>query len=194
MRVRLVKKLAEIIDGIDLHGRAVGDVLNLRAREAKLLIGERWAVRAERPRRYLSGIPPPRAVAAERPSASNPKRILVVDDNDDLRALFQHALAAGGFDVIEAADGVQALQQLHTQVLHLVILDLRMPMLNGVDVHESIRSRKIPIVVVTGSPEDLGDLLVECVLRKPVMPETLLETVRRCLAITKCDPAAAAPH
>jgi hypothetical protein len=44
MRVRLIKKLADIIDGVDLRGRSVGDLLILKPREAKLLIAEQWAV------------------------------------------------------------------------------------------------------------------------------------------------------
>lgn len=110
-----------------------------------------------------------------------PKRILVVEDNEDLRALFRDALSAAGFDVTEAGDGLQALQRLHNDLPDLVVLDLRLPMLSGVDVHESIRSRDVPIVVVSGSPEDLGDRPVECVLTKPVMPEQLVTTVRRCV-------------
>ena len=111
----------------------------------------------------------------------NPQRILVVEDNEDLRALFRDALSAAGFDVAEAGDGVQALQQLHNDLPDLVVLDLRLPMLSGVDVHESIRSRDIPIVVVSGSPQDLGDRRVDCVRTKPVMPEQLVTAVRRCV-------------
>jgi hypothetical protein len=44
MRVRLIKKLAEKIDGVDLSGRSVGDLLNLKPQDARLLIAERWAV------------------------------------------------------------------------------------------------------------------------------------------------------
>lgn len=44
MRVRLIKKFAEKIDGVDLTGRSVGDLLNLLPREARLLIAEEWAV------------------------------------------------------------------------------------------------------------------------------------------------------
>jgi hypothetical protein len=44
MRVRLIKKLAEKIDGVDLTGRSVGDLLNLESRDARLLIAEQWAV------------------------------------------------------------------------------------------------------------------------------------------------------
>jgi hypothetical protein len=44
MRVRLIKKFADKIDGVDLSGRSVGDLLNLKPRDAKLLIAEQWAV------------------------------------------------------------------------------------------------------------------------------------------------------
>lgn len=44
MRVRLIKKFAEKIDGIDLTGRAVGDLLNLKPKDARLLIAEQWAM------------------------------------------------------------------------------------------------------------------------------------------------------
>lgn len=44
MRVRLIKKFAEKIDGVDLSGRSVGDLLNLKPRDARLLIAEQWAI------------------------------------------------------------------------------------------------------------------------------------------------------
>ena len=44
MRVRLIKKFAEKIDGVDLSGRSVGDLLNLKPSDAKLLIAEQWAI------------------------------------------------------------------------------------------------------------------------------------------------------
>ena len=53
------------------------------------------------------------------------------------------------------------------------------------DLAANIHTRNIPIVVVSGSPQDLGDRPVECVLAKPVMPETLVETVRHCLQVWK---------
>lgn len=75
MRVRLTKKLADIIDGIDLTGCAVGDVLNLRAREARILVAEGWA-EPQRPgeSRYVSAVSHPdgpvQAQAADRPRRS----------------------------------------------------------------------------------------------------------------------------
>jgi CheY-like chemotaxis protein len=95
-------------------------------------------------------------------------------------------LSTGGFDVEEAADGLKALQHLDNRPPDLVVLDLRMPMLSGAEVRQelaaNVLTRQIPVVVVTGSPEALGDVPVDCVLTKPVMPEDLLAAVRRCLA------------
>ena len=119
------------------------------------------------------------------------QRILVVEDNADLRGFFGDALTVAGFHVVDAADGVEALRHLHQARPDLVVLDLRLPRLNGLELRESLAARQIPIVVVSGSPQDLGDLTVECVLTKPVMPETLVDTVRRCLAsagVTPHDP------
>ena len=48
MKVRLVKKHAEMIDGIDLAGHSVGDLLDLPGRQARLLLAEEWAIRERR--------------------------------------------------------------------------------------------------------------------------------------------------
>jgi len=57
MRVRLTRKLAEVIDGIDLRDHAVGDILELSEPEARLLLAEEWAVAegcaAECPRQFV---------------------------------------------------------------------------------------------------------------------------------------------
>jgi twitching motility two-component system response regulator PilH len=114
------------------------------------------------------------------------KRVLVIEDHDDLRSFFCVALTIAGYDVAQAGDGVQAIQQLEGHPPDLVVLDLRLPMFNGVEVRQdlaaNVLTRDIPVVVVSGSPEDLGDLKVDCLLKKPVTAETLVAAVQRCLA------------
>jgi hypothetical protein len=56
MKVRLTRKLAECLDGVDVSDRQVGDVLDLTRREAELLVAEQWAVPE---RRSGTGTPPP---------------------------------------------------------------------------------------------------------------------------------------
>lgn len=115
-----------------------------------------------------------------------PRRILIVEDNDDLRHLFADALSAAGFHVSQASDGLQALRQLDGNPPDLVVLDLRLPYFSGVEIRQDLASnvvtRGIPVVVVSGSPEDLGAARADCVLTKPVYPETLIAAVQRCLA------------
>jgi two-component system response regulator RpaA len=113
------------------------------------------------------------------------KRILVVEDNADLRRLFRTALSLAGYDVDEAADGIDALRIIETRVPHLVVLDLMLRSLDGRSVQQELAAnvftRDIPIVVVTGSALEVSGINVSCVLRKPVMPDQLVETVRHCL-------------
>ena len=113
------------------------------------------------------------------------KRILVVEDNADLRRLFRTALSLAGFVVDEAPDGIDALRIIETRVPDLVVLDLMLRSLDGRSVQQELAAspftRDIPIVVVTGSALEVSGVNVSCVLRKPVMPDQLVETVRHCL-------------
>jgi DNA-binding response OmpR family regulator len=113
-------------------------------------------------------------------------RILIVEDNTDLRRMFRMALSLAGFDVEEAADGLDALHVIESRVPDLVVLDLVLQSLDGVSVRQELAAgtvtSHIPVVVVTGSDIDTGPLDVACVLRKPVMPDELVQTVRRCLS------------
>lgn len=110
--------------------------------------------------------------------------ILLVEDDADLRGMFRTALTVAGFDVREAADGYDALVMLEQGKTDLVVLDLRLPRVDGLDVLKDMRGRneRVPVVVVTASPDDLSQLGVECVLKKPVLPEQLIATVTKCLA------------
>jgi CheY-like chemotaxis protein len=114
------------------------------------------------------------------------KRILIVEDNAELRRMFRTVLSMAGYDVEEAGDGVEALQLLENRLPDLIVLDLVLRALDGVSVRQELAARavtrNIPIVVVTGSTIDTTSLDVACVLRKPVMPDDLVNTVRTCLA------------
>ena len=99
------------------------------------------------------------------------QRILVVEDNTDLRRMFRMALALAGYDVEEAGDGLDALRLVENHAPDLVVLDLVLHSLDGVSVQQELAARpvtsQIPIVIVTGSTIDT-DPRVACVLHKPV--------------------------
>lgn len=113
------------------------------------------------------------------------KRILVVEDDADLRRLFRTALSMAGYQVDEAADGLDALRIIENRVPDLVVLDLMLQTLDGQSVQQDLAARaltrNIPIVVVTGSSMEIAGVNVSCVLRKPIMPDQLVETVRHCI-------------
>ena len=114
------------------------------------------------------------------------KVILIVEDDGDLRAMFRTVLTLCGFAVREAGDGYQALNLIEQHPPDLILLDLGLPRLDGLTVQAEVSAqaltRDIPIVIVTGEERDLSSVKVACLLRKPVSPDQLVTTVRRCLA------------
>jgi CheY-like chemotaxis protein len=113
------------------------------------------------------------------------KTVLIVEDDAALRRMFRTSLSIAGYVVEEAADGPGALYRIQYHPPDLVILDLSLPTVSGLIVQQEIaahaHTRHIPVVIVTGSSENLDHLDVPCVLRKPVDPEKLVSTVRQCL-------------
>jgi CheY-like chemotaxis protein len=114
------------------------------------------------------------------------RSVLVVEDDDELRRLYRHALSMGGFDVREARGGFEALRRLDSDPPDIIVLDLLMPGVDGFTVRQELAShahtRSIPLVVVTGLVQNLDHLEVTCLLRKPVAPDDLVTVVRKCLA------------
>jgi DNA-binding response OmpR family regulator len=119
--------------------------------------------------------------------------VLIVEDDAELRRMFRTALALAGYDVHEAGDGYHALAFVEQHTPDLIVLDLGLPRLDGLSVQAEIaahaRTHSIPIVIVTGQPIDLDHVSVACVLRKPVRPTELIDTVKRCLLVGVPDPA-----
>jgi CheY-like chemotaxis protein len=113
------------------------------------------------------------------------KAILVVEDDAALRRMFTTALSLAGFEVREAPNGYEAIHSVDRQQPDLIVLDLLLPGFGGLGVQREIAERAatkhIPVVIVTGSTRPLDHLAVACVLRKPVDPDELVETVKRCL-------------
>lgn len=115
--------------------------------------------------------------------------LLVVEDDHDLRELFKLTLRHSGYDVLGVGDGYEALALLDQVTPDAVILDLGLPTVRGEDVIEELQAnaenRAIPIVVVTASDKEIAAPNVACTLRKPVSPDQLVETVRKCIAVSR---------
>ena len=80
-------------------------------------------------------------------------RILIVDDEADLRAVLRFGLEAEGFEVLEAADGEEGLTRAREDQPHLMVLDLMLPKLDGYKVCRSLkfddRFRRMPILILS---------------------------------------------
>lgn len=113
------------------------------------------------------------------------RTVLIVEDDDSVRHMYRTALTLAGFATREARNGFEALQIIDGDPPDVVVLDLGLPLISGVVVHQDIAARTatkhIPVIIVTGSAENLEWMKVECVIRKPASPDQLIETVRKCL-------------
>lgn len=87
-----------------------------------------------------------------------PRTILVVDDFDDTRLLLRTWLERRGFRVVEAENGLQAINQVESEVPDLIIMDMQMPQLDGLAATKRIRNLKafdsVPIVAVSAYGAD----------------------------------------
>jgi CheY-like chemotaxis protein len=120
------------------------------------------------------------------PTSSSWRRILIVEDDPQLRELYRHALRAAGYIVAAVEDGADALRQIEYSTPALVVLDLSLPRVDGRDVNRELKSRpetrNIPVVVVSGAeigPDDAEGFA--CVCRKPCDADRLVSAVDQCL-------------
>jgi len=81
--------------------------------------------------------------------------ILLVDDDEAVRKLLSFPLERDGYDVIQAADGVEALERFDESPVDLVVLDLMLPRLDGLEVCKQLRARSsVPIIMLTARDEE----------------------------------------
>ena len=113
-----------------------------------------------------------------------PTRALVVDDYDDAREMYSEFLAFKGFEVVQAQNGLQALALAESLLPDLIVLDLALPDIDGIEVTRRLKlspvTAGIPIVMLTANAQ--SRMLDEArkagcaaVLVKPCTPEELLE-------------------
>lgn len=88
------------------------------------------------------------------------KKILIVDDEDKIRDLINKYLVNEGFEVIEAADGHQALELVAAEKPDLIVLDWLLPGISGLEVCRQVRQKSnIPVIMLTAKTEEIDKLL-----------------------------------
>ncbi len=129
------------------------------------------------------------------------RRILVADDETHITQVVSLKLRNAGFDVLVAHDGEEALELAIQELPALIITDLQMPFLSGLEVarklYEKPATRNIPIVVLTArglglSGEDLSASSIRSVMSKPFSPKQVLECALEILGKATSEDAEAA--
>ncbi len=113
--------------------------------------------------------------------------VLIVDDDPDIRSLLRAALAGEGYGVRVAANGVEALADLDHERPDLILLDLMMPVMDGVQFYERFRARenggaRVPVVLISaghGLSQTAHAMGTDGYVPKPFDLDRLLDEVAR---------------
>ena len=116
--------------------------------------------------------------------------IMTVDDSASIRQMVTFTLKQAGYNVVEAVDGQDALDKLQTATVQMIITDLNMPNLNGIELIRAVRAnpahRFVPIVMLTTESQaeikqEGKDAGATGWIVKPFKPDQLLAVIRKVL-------------
>jgi DNA-binding response OmpR family regulator len=126
---------------------------------------------------------------------ADPTKILVVDDEADVRTIISDALKREGYSVVECGDGRSALALLNCGGIDLVVLDLGLPSISGLDILREVRrTRELPVIILSGHGEESDRILglklgADDYVAKPFSSRELMARVESVLRRTKPKPA-----
>src|SRR5438477_34928 len=116
--------------------------------------------------------------------------VLVVEDYPDARQMYSEYLEYSGFDVLQATNGVEALQQAESGTCDLILMDLSLPVMDGWEATRRLkavpRTSDIPIVALTGhalagTSDGAKHAGCDLFITKPCLPAALVKEIRRVL-------------
>jgi CheY-like chemotaxis protein len=114
------------------------------------------------------------------------KKILVIEDNDQNRYLFSFILEKNGYQVIAARDGLEGINKAKEEKPELILVDIRLPKLDGYEVTRQLRElpefKSVPIIALTayaikGDREKTLEAGCDGYIPKPIIPEEFIKTV-----------------
>ena len=117
-------------------------------------------------------------------------RVLLVDDYPDAREMYSEYLQFAGFDVVEAANGMEALQSAVEHEPDIILMDLSLPVMDGWEATRRLkaddRTKAIPVVALTGHAlagisEGARKAGCDAFVTKPCLPEDLVKQIRKVL-------------
>ena len=119
------------------------------------------------------------------------KKVLIIDNNEDILGSFKQTLANEGFDVATANNGHEGVEQFHKDCFDLVITDTDMPGMTGFEVIDEISiDCAVPVVLMSSDylpvqPGDVKELGVNAIISKTIDNETLCRVARSCIGEDK---------
>jgi DNA-binding response OmpR family regulator len=127
--------------------------------------------------------------------AERPARILLVDDEPPIQTLLSYPLQKDGYDVVTAADGREALERFEQVTPDLVVLDVMMPRMDGLETCRRLRARSpVPIIMLTAKSEELDKVLglelgADDYITKPFSVREFRSRVKAALRRSRMAPA-----
>lgn len=116
----------------------------------------------------------------------NNKRILVIDDEENMRHFLKSLLVKEGYDVSLAADGLEGLQLLEDHIFDIILCDIRMPQMDGLEFLKQIQGRNNGSIIITMSAYGTIDLAIETMqhgaydyISKPFKPPEIILTLKK---------------
>jgi CheY-like chemotaxis protein len=112
-------------------------------------------------------------------------KILVADDEDVSRRTLVYLLEASGYAVVDARDGVEAVQKAIRELPDAILMDIAMPIMDGCQAAETLRANArtsgIPIIACTGAPRPLSEWnhLFQAVIGKPFTAEGVVNEIQK---------------
>jgi two-component system alkaline phosphatase synthesis response regulator PhoP len=133
---------------------------------------------------------PLREIQTDMKEGTAAKKVLIVDDEPDILEFLQYNLRKEGYQVVTAADGLQGIQVAEREKPNIIILDIMMPEMDGVEACRQLRSRKefdeTPIAFLTARDEDFSQIAALDVggddyITKPIKPRVLVSRINALL-------------
>jgi DNA-binding response OmpR family regulator len=125
-------------------------------------------------------------------------KILLAEDDDDLRALYGYMLAAAGYKVNAVRNGLEALAEMQVNLPDVVVTDIAMPVLSGFDLIVAVRSNvelaDLPVVAITSFGEDICELARAAGATDAIDKPTELESMREVIDAAVSRSSSARPR
>lgn len=122
----------------------------------------------------------------------NEIKLLIVDDDMTLRELYEERMKAEGYIIVSASDGEEAIEKATKEKPDLILLDIMMPKINGIDVMKMLRGKEetahIPIIILTALVQEVDKIkdmmkpFDSYLVKSEIMPKDVVETIKTCLS------------